>query len=187
MALQIQPRVMGQRFAPYIENVRFVKNNILFVTVHVTGSRNNRDRNRPWTLREHAQRDSANIAWISTAFQKAIKEKLSAIVFAWQANVHATPRFARNAPYSIAFANTINAVAQGAKLFAKPVLNIHGDFHRYSVSPFRTMQKRPIANVQKLQVFGAKQMHGVIVHADPASKTNLFRFSPLIIPGNGPG
>lgn len=186
IALQIQPSVMGQQFAPYVENARFVKNNILFVTVHITGSRNNHDRSRPWTLHEFAQRDAANTLWIADAFQKAMKEKLGAIVFAWQGNVHATPRFNRNAPYSIAFANTINVIERGAKSFGKPVLNIHGDFHKFAILPFRNMQKIPVANVQKLQVYGAKRMHGVIVSVDPNSKNNLFRFSPLIIPGNGP-
>src|SRR5262245_49735 len=62
-------------FKNMVENARWVKNGILFVTVHVIGSNNNLRQNRDATL-EFLARNEANIAWINEAFNAARIEQL---------------------------------------------------------------------------------------------------------------
>ena len=57
-------------FTTMVENARWVKNGLLFVTVHVVGSNNNLRQNREAAL-EFLARDQANLAWLSDAFALA--------------------------------------------------------------------------------------------------------------------
>lgn len=182
--LTIQPDIMPQ-YKDYVENRRFLKSGVIFTTVHIVGSKNNMRQDSPAAMAEYLARDRANLAWIGASFDLAIRQKAPAMVFAWQANLHATPRFNRGAPYSIAFTKTIDAVERGAKLFRKPVLVIAGDFHIFDVSPFLNSRKEPIANVTRLQVFGDDKVHATLVNVDPAGQ-NIFTIKPLLVPGNAP-
>lgn len=178
-----QAREMPQRFGTYAENARFEKNGVLFATVHVVGSNNNLDPERPWTIKEHAARDAAAVAWIDAAFARAGKSGAKAMVLAWQANVHRLRPLLRERNYSPAFAKVIDAVERGAKAFGRPVLVIHGDFHVYRVLSFNSMSRRPLPKVLRLQVPGARRVYGIEVKVDPDAAI-VFSTHPFLVPGN---
>lgn len=182
LTLQSQARLM-RAFRGYPENRMFEKSGVLFATVHVVGSKNNFRLSSPEAVAEYRARDRANLAWILLAFNQAIKKAAPAIVFAWHANVHATPRFNRSAPYSPAFVKTINAIEAGAKRYGKPVLIISGDFHVFDVAPFLNVSRQPVPNVTRLQVFGDGQVHGTLVRVNPAGP-NVFSIAPLLVTAN---
>ncbi len=185
MAVETQARVMADRFAPYVENVQFEKNGVLFATLHIVGSLNNFDESRPSALAEFAARDAANAAWLERAFAKAGESGAKALVLAWQANVHAGRQEGRDAGgFSTAFAKTIEGVERGARAFGKPVLIVYGDYHFFEVRPFPAMSGKAMPGVTKLQVFGDTQVHGVRVSVDPDAP-GVFGFMPLIVPENG--
>ncbi len=182
MKLVPQPRVMP-RHARYVENRRFEHGGIVFVTVHVVGSRNNARRDSPAAMAEFQARNKANLAWIKAGFDHAAKRKAKGLVFAWQANVHATPRYNRNAPYSQAYTPVIDAIEAGKRRYRQPVLVISGDFHRFEVAPFRNSRRVPIQGVTRLQVFGADRVHGTLIRVDPTG-ARRFTIKPLIVNEN---
>lgn len=183
ISLQSQALVMAEHFSPYVENQRWMHRGIVFATAHVVGSNNNLQPKRPETLPEFAAREKANLAWINAAFAHASESNAAALVLAWQANVHRTPRSRPDAPFSPAYTKLIDAVERGANAFGKPVLVIYGDFHTYDVRPFVNVNRQPVPNVTHLQVFGDADVHAVMVRADPAS-ANVFSIAPLLVPGN---
>jgi hypothetical protein len=79
---QIQPA-----FSTFVENQRWVHNDVLFVTLHIVGSNNNFEARDPKAIKEFFERDAANIAWIQAAFDEARDKNHTAIVFAYQADV----------------------------------------------------------------------------------------------------
>ena len=183
MEVESQSRAMAQRFAPYVENVRFVKNGVHFATVHVVGSNNNLDDKRPAAMAEFRARDEANAAWIAHAFEQARAQDAKALVLAWQANVTAGME-RRNGRFSEAFRSVIEATAKGARDLRKPVLVIWGDYHFYEVSRFVDFDGAPVQGVTRLQVYGDKLVHAVRVNVDPDA-LQPFSFTPLIEPENG--
>ena len=182
MSVESQGLVMKERFAPYVENVRFSKNGVQFATLHVVGSNNNLDEDRPGAAEEFRARDAANAAWIEHAFAAARQEDSKAVVLAWQANVHHRGR--KDNDYSPAFAQTVSSVAKQAKEFGRPVLVIYGDYHFFEISRFLDMDGKPAPHVTRLQVYGDKHVHAVRVNVDPDSP-GVFSFAPLIAPENG--
>lgn len=184
IAVLSQAQQMAQAFAPYVENLRFSKDGVVFASAHVVGSLNNFDPARPEAVGEFEARNAANIAWIDDAFRDAGASNAIGLVLFWQANIHATPRLKPDADYAAPFAATINAVERGARTFGKPVLVIFGDFHFYEVSPFRNMRKEPVPQVTRLQVFGERDVHGVLVRVDP-KRPELFAIEPMLVPENG--
>lgn len=182
MSVESQGLVMADRFAPYVENVRFSKNGVQFATLHVVGSNNNFDDDRPGAAEEFRARDAANAAWIEHAFKAARQEDSKAVVLAWQANVHHRGRKVEE--YSPAFEQTITSVARNAKAFGRPVLVIYGDYHFFEISRFLDMDGKPAPYVTRLQVYGDKHVHAVRVNVDPDAP-GVFSFAPLIAPENG--
>lgn len=182
MSVESQGILMKERFAPYVENVRFSKNGVQFATLHVVGSNNNLDEKRPGAAEEFRARDAANAVWIEHAFKAARSEDSKAVVLAWQANVHHRGRKVEE--YSPAFAQTITSVASYAKDFGKPVLVIYGDYHFFEVSRFLDMDGKPAPHVTRLQVYGDKSVHAARVTVDPDAP-GVFSFAPLIAPENG--
>ena len=75
---QIQPA-----FSAFVENQRWVYNDVLFVTLHTVGSNNNFETRDPKAIKEFFERDATNIAWIQAAFDEARNKNLTAIVFAY--------------------------------------------------------------------------------------------------------
>ncbi len=177
MRLERQSDAM-QGFGDYVENARFVKEGVHFLTAHVVGSNNNFEVRAPRAVREFFARDAANVAWLQASFDKAAASDATAIVLAIHADMFRAASFA---PKKEAFARASGfrrfgeALIRGAAAFRRPVLLIYGDSHIYQViRPFR--QKAP--NVVALQVFGAKHMHAVRVMVDTET-SGAFAIRPI--------
>jgi hypothetical protein len=184
MAVESQAKVMADKYATFVENQRFVKNGVLFVTAHVVGSNNNLEpRDRKAAL-EFFDRNEANVAWLNASFKKAKDENLKAVVVAAQANLYDVKQDFPAVPSASGFIDTIKAIEAGAKLFDRPILFIHGDEHRFVVDRMVGTNLKPIPKTKRLQVYGASQVHGVLVSVNPTSP-GVFGYTPLIAPENG--
>jgi len=183
MQVESQSQAMADRFSPFVENVRFVKNGVHFATVHVIGSNNNMDETRPAAMAEFRARDEADAAWIAHVFAQARAQEAKAVVLAWQANVTAGME-RRNGRFSEAFRSVIDATAKGARDLRKPVLVIWGDYHFYEISRFVDFAGEPVQGVTRLQVYGDKLVHAVRVDVDPDA-LQPFAFTPILEPENG--
>lgn len=184
MAVESQSVVMAEKFARYVENIRFVKNDVLLVTAHVVGSNNNFEPRDPKAVMEFFERDKANIAWLDAAFAKAKVENLKAVVVMAQADLYDIKQQYPAVPAASGFIGTIKAFERGSKIFAGPILYIHGDEHRFVIDRMVGTDLKPIPHAMRLQVFGAREVHGVLVGVDPNS-AGVFSFTPVIIPENG--
>ena len=165
----------------YVENQRWVVDEVLFVTLHIVGSNNNfetRDKN---ATNEFFARDAANIVWIREAFKLAEMNQYRAIVFAFQANVFISRSILEDFPAWSGFRNSIGqTLLPLAKAWNKPILILHGDGHQFHFDqPFR-LKGEVVSNITRLEVPGASDVRAVKVKVD-LSKHQIFGVS-LISP-----
>ena len=148
--------------------------------VHAVGS-NNLRQNREATL-ECLDRNQANIAWINEAFAVATRDGAQGIVLAMQAD----PDWRAKHGDGSGFQDTVEALANNAAEFGKPLLIVHGDTHTFTIDqPLQHPKddKKILDNVVRLEVFGGRYTHAVRVLVNPPDPM-LFTFQPLFIPEN---
>ena len=172
-------RVERQRPA-YPENGRWKIGSIWFVALNVPGSNNNHvpdaevdgldDRGRGPAERQAAEaeyraRDEADRAWLHQSFEVASRDRAPAVVVAFQAD----PAFEvageqRVAQHVDGFDGFLTALAAEAKAFAKPVVVVHGDSHRF-------VHDQPLAaapNLIRVETFGSPDVGWVEIALNPA-------------------
>jgi hypothetical protein len=172
------------KYGKFVENVRFWKDHVLFVTLNIPGSNNGFETVDFAAAKEFFERNPANLAWIEDSFRKATLANAKALVFAFQANPYNVTQPWGGIPAASGFVDTVNAIERGALAFGKPVLVVQGDNHALHVSAFHNAKGKPVPNVLRLQVFGEKDVHAVRVIVDPDSP-GVFGFMPLVVPANG--
>jgi len=152
------------------ENRSWTKNGVVFATVHVVGSNDNRGFDAANDAEQQC-RATANRAWIEYALRLAESPGRRALVLV----AHANPWVAsRDKVYD----GLLAQVAAGARRLAKPLLFVHGDTHTYQVdSPFRDGQGSRVENARRLETFGSPVVGWVRVSVDP-NEAGLFRFEP---------
>jgi hypothetical protein len=133
----------------YVENVMFVKSNVLFVALNIPGGSNNdtdiwfgESTMSQAQADEVSERTGADIRWLDTAFRLARLLRVSAVVIQTQADMWDLDGTAPGngtdpAPHLAAYEDIIGKMAAEAKAFRKPVLLFNGDSHVYrSDNPF---------------------------------------------------
>jgi len=169
------------RFARFVENFRWVHNNVVFVTLHVIGSSNNLQRNRA-AIEEYIERNEANLAWLRAAFAEAAAQNRAAVVIAMQADMD----FDQAPDRRPGFNDTLAALQEGTIAFGRPVLLIHGDSHYFRVDqPMQGgVSRRLVDNFTRLEVYGERDVHAVLVTVDPADATSPWSFRPMLVREN---
>jgi len=171
IALQRQSEAQPAQ-ARYPENQRWWLQGVLFVTVHTVGPDDNAKDESPALLREQAQREAANIAWLQAAFDLARRQSARAVVVATQADPFKDGRWPGEAPvvrkpFRRLLSDTLLPLATASRL---PVLFIHGDSHHFiSDQPFTDAQGRRLPGLWRLQVPGEERMHAVLVSVEPGA------------------
>jgi len=171
------------RFSKFVENARWTVGGVVFATVHMVGSDNNHQPNVPGAVEEFRERQEANIAWMKAAFAEATTIQAPGIAFFFQAGAFAQD-YARSGR-DPGFKEFLDALEEMCLFFAKPVLLIHADEHRFRLDYAHRFDRSaaPIPNVIRLETFGDKNLHATLVVVDPAS-AEVFLPMPLIVPGN---
>jgi hypothetical protein len=112
----------------FVENALWVRQRVVFATVHVTGSENGSRLPGGEELLE--RRLNGAILWINYAFRRATNEDARGIVLALHADMFANRRTA-------AFRPIIQSLQERAAAFVGPVLMLNGDSHVYRIDrPF---------------------------------------------------
>ena len=175
--LERQAAVMSG-FESFVENSRFNRGGVWFVTAHVVGSNNNLD-NDPDSdaAREFLARDEADRIWLADSFDKAAAANAEAVVVAIHADMFRDgfdpdeETFTRTSGFKD-FGETLAAKAQS---FGKPVLLLFGDSHAFRIfHPF----PRSAGNLMAAEVYGGEHMHAVAVTVDPDT-TTVFTVKPV--------
>ncbi|MCZ8130902.1 MAG: hypothetical protein O9284_06320 [Steroidobacteraceae bacterium] len=166
------------------ENVRFEHGGLVFATLHVVGSNNNRVPAEPARVAEFEARDAANLAWLDAAFDHAVRIEAPALVLAWQADPFKEE--VKDAPSG--FAALLQRLRDRAAAFARPVLVVHADRHTLLLRRWREVvdrDERDVPFLNFLQVMGSEDVHAVRVDVYPRDPA-VFGFRPLVVPDNGP-
>lgn len=173
---------LNPKFSKYVENAYWVKNNFLFVSIHIPGSNNNNEGTES-AINEYQDRNQANLAWIDQAFNLATQRKLNGIIFAYQADMFF--KASQLTSSESGYRATLEALVFRSEIFNKPVLLIHGDSHLLKIDQplYRKNQKKVLENVLRLQVMGADQVQAVEVQVNP-SQEQPFSFRPIILKEN---
>jgi len=181
MAVERQGDLMPE-YRAFVENARFTRAGIQFLTLHVVGSNNGLEPRDRRTANEFFDRDAANLAWMRASFAKARADNARAVVVAMQADMFEFDfgHFGRDNHLSHSgFRNVAELLVQEAAAFGRPVLLVYGDSHNFRVhTPFR--HRAP--GLLGLEVFGDDQMHAVEVTVDTDDPA-LFSFRPIWNPG----
>jgi hypothetical protein len=168
------------KYKAYVENARWEKSDVLFVTLHIPGSSNGYRYDDPSSMTEASQRTAANIAWLRDSFRIARERDMKAVVLAYHAEMFgpAAPTAAPG-PYTA----LLREIRLASDRFARPVLLVHGDAHQYKIDrPLMELQGESStslhANITRLQVFGSPEIKAVKIGVDIDTPW-VFSFSPL--------
>lgn len=176
-------------FKEIVENAMWENTDVLFGTVHVSGSANNFAINEKARALEAIKRTQANFAWINRVFDNAIASDAKAVVIALHASLfedgdggNFTGQKVRGGQEG-AYYWMVRAIRDRGAEFKRPVLVVHGDFHEFVVDrPFLVsngeFEPASYANITRLQVYGSPEIKAVQVNVDTATPW-VFSFSPL--------
>ena len=186
---------------PCVENRRWIRNGVLFVTLNVQGSCNNLCDTAPDPA-EFAARNAANIAWLQDSFAEAVARGAAAVMIIAQADpgwdLSDPTRAPLRDPKTLVetdgqpdgFHDFLLALRNEVIAFRKPVAYVHGDSHYFRVDkPFQDGQGRRLENFTRVETFGDNQgngnndVHWVKVTVDPLSR-DVFTYQPQIVPAN---
>jgi hypothetical protein len=162
----------------YVENARWERGGVVFVTLHAVGSNNNLD-SRPGAKEEFTARDAANAAWLRLAFAQARKTSARGVVLFMQAD----PFLPALTLMGSGFNGLLAAFVEETSAFARPVLLIHGDGHEYLVDQPLRREGATVTNFTRVQVFGDQEVHAVRVRVGAAGEP-VFSVAPFRILAN---
>lgn len=181
MALVTQRRQAG--FEKFVENARWTVQGVVFATIHVVGSNNNLQPEIPGAVEEFAERDMANIAWLKAVLAEAHATNAPGVALFMQAQPFGYVWGVEG--FLPGFEAFLTALEQEVRAFGRPVLLVHADEHKYRLDHGVAIahDTAPIPNLIRLETFGARDIHGVVVLVDPKSQA-VFAPGPLLVPGN---
>ena len=176
-------------FDEMVENSFWTHEEVVFGTVHMTGSDNNFFINDRERALESIARNEANVEWIKRIFAEAQGSDAKAVVIALHAGMFDDRRDGEFTGLAVRggangpFYWIVLAIRDLGAAFGKPVLLVHGDFHEFEVDrPFAVSQGESAppkyANITRLQVYGAPEIKAVRVTVDTDTPW-IFSFSPL--------
>lgn len=186
----------GEKF---VENTRFAHQGIVFATLNVPGSNNNKILDEKDCTQksartaaqceasnaEYLERDAANVRWMQQAFADAKARKARGLVLVIQAD----PGFdlpetedldESQAPGVSGYRNFISSIIAETEQFAGQVLLVHGDTHFFKVDKPLYSPTRLLTNLTRLQTFGSPLIHWVRVTVEPKNP-NVFTIHPVIV------
>jgi hypothetical protein len=183
----------------YIENKRFSKNNVMFVTLNIPGSNNNKildekdckNKSARTTLQceqgnaEYAARDTANINWMKSSFQIAKDQNARGILLAFQGDPgFDLPETEDNdeskALIVSGYQPFLQAVVKETENYKGQVLLVHGDTHFFKVDKPLYSPTKVLPNLTRLQTFGSPNLHWVKVTVDD-KRESVFDIEPVMI------
>ncbi len=144
----------------FVENVMWTQGRVLFVTLNVPGGSN--DDTASWSgqfanpaaqAQEVQEREAANLRWLARAFQTAQRDRVRAVVVAFQADVWDPEAAAPGGAGLDRYTPLVQSLATLSLQFGRPVLLLNGDTHLYEV-------QKPLA--------------------DPASATGVIHHTPAV-------
>ena len=194
MEVETQAWIPGYEEFP--ENVRWSKEDVQFVSLHVVGSNNGLKAFDPASSAVRTEADDAEaerridaaIFWINQTFDKAIEEDAPGVFFMMQANPilevgYALPSGDALSAARLGFTEILSVLEQRTIEYGKPVVLAHGDSHYFRVDKPGLVENGFLGNFTRVENFGSSRVHWVKIIVNPKSK-QVFKFQPMIIQEN---
>lgn len=162
-------RATGDDRLAYPENIAFMREDILFVTLHIVGSNNGYRAGDPAAVAEFEARDAANLRFLREAAVLANVRDAHAMVLMFQANpLFANPLLEGAGPPH-GFVGFQRALVDLMGVYPGPVLAIHGDTHRFKhdrplIDP---ATGEPFSRFVRTEVPGSPLVGGLWIDIDP--------------------
>lgn len=183
IALTRQSQAADPVLRKYRENVRWVRGDVTFITLHVVGSNNGIGFSAASDA-EHAERNRVNMTWLREGFAAARANNSRAIMIIQQANIFPEiPPF----PGKLGTGSVeLRALLEKETIaFSKTVVLVHGDSHYFRIDkPLgRSSTVAAIENFTRVETFGQPNHHWLHVTVNPADP-NVFTFQQRIVAPN---
>lgn len=164
-------------YADYVEHQRWQRDGLVFATLHVVGSNNNRREDNAAAMAEFAARDRAVQAWLGESFAAAADAKALALFL--QANPF--DEIKHGEPRGSGFVNFVPALREQVKRYGKLVYLFHADSHYFRIDkPLTSATGRTIENFTRIETFGGLNLHLIRVRVDPEAAEPLRAFPWLL-------
>ena len=154
--------LISDSFSEFVENQIWSVGDSLFVAVHIVGSNNNISATSKEGKVEYERRLNADIAWLEKAFSRLKHEGFSSLVIFFHGDpfVDWMTRLPSklNTGFERIIGDTLIPLAINSK---KTVLIVHGDTHVFRWDSPMRWEGRPISNVSRVVVPGAKDMRAL--------------------------
>jgi hypothetical protein len=194
--MRVRSQAADAAHAEFVENVRFVRADVVFATLHVVGSNNGL---ALWAgigetaaaplqerLDEVARRTAATLAWIDASFDEAEQRGSAGVLFAMQADPNL--ELVKGDPARQGFEEILAKLSERSVRFARPVLVAHGDSHffRFDKPLFgKTVSQgeQRLEDFSRVENFGDLDVHWVEIRVD-ARTPEVFQAIPHIVDAN---
>ncbi len=124
--------------AQFVENVMWEQSQVVFATFNMPGGSN--DDRSPWSApfsdpaaqaQEYTERDAANLRWLQRTFGQAEADGAKAVVIGLQADMWDSEAIAPGGAGLDNYTPFVQALADLAVAFGRPVLLLNGDSHKF--------------------------------------------------------
>jgi hypothetical protein len=183
------------------ENIRWTKNNVMFVGLNIPGSNNGLSTDPKYldqAKAEYKTRNAANLKWLRSAFALATKRNCPGIMITIQAN----PWDFIPAENLTGYEEFLVALEAETRKFGKPVVLVHGDSHYFRIDkpfpsklpsqvvgtafpfimPWESTATR-LENFTRVETFGNPNTHWLKATVD-VTKPSVFIFEQMIVEKN---
>ncbi len=202
MEVQSTPLCLGVAGpTPCVENRRWEKGGVVYMTLNVQGSCNNLCDTAP-DANEYTARNRANIAWLRESFRFAAARQAAAVMIVSQASpgwdlsdptrapLRDSKTLAQTDGEPDGFQEYLVALRDEVIAFKRPVAYVHGDSHYHRIDkPLLDAQGRRLENFTRVETFGDNAANGnndvnwLKVKVDPQSR-EVFSYQAQIVPAN---
>jgi PKD repeat protein len=184
--------------AAYVENVIWEQSNVLFVTLNIPGSNDDR---LPWAppfsnptaqADEIAKRDAANSRWLAKAFAQATSHGTAGIFIGLQADMWDPAQFAPGGDGLGGYDAFVQQLASLTVAYGKPVLLFNGDSHLFetdkpladptSATGVMHPVAFPVPNLTRVTVDGSTNFHDWVKLVVDPSTPAVFSFTRVNTP-----
>ena len=151
---------LTRQSAPYVENARWSKANVIFATLNVPGPRSNGP-----SSSETSARSKANIAWLNAAFDEAEAARSPAVMIIWQDN-----------PFDgSSDASLVSTLKSRTAAFGRPVVLVHGDTHKFRIDhPWSSLP-----NFTRVETYAGTQSNKWVRATIDPSSAKVFSFTTM--------
>jgi hypothetical protein len=198
----LTPERQGKPGEKFVENMRYSKGGVTFIGLNVPGSNNNKVNDADSCTKksartqaqcdadnaEYAERDAANLAWLTESFAKAKAAGDKGIMVVIQADpgfdVPETEETDESrTPDRDGYAKFLDTLSAETMAYDGQVVLVHGDTHYFKIDKPLKDAFHLLPNLTRVQTFGSPNIHWIKVTIDPTSR-DVFTFHPMIVPDN---